>query len=147
MIKGHKIPHPEDVSVREAIYGTDVKLEFWLTRESETSFFDNVFSGNLIFDTSTQLGKFLCLHPWFCQHVVFIWRESGQVRNIMIKSFKGTLLGTGSISVEGVEVQPVTNLFACEVVEEARQAIETYDGTNASKLVEKFHERAKQYFQ
>jgi hypothetical protein len=136
MISGRQIPHP--VEVFEAVFGTPVKVEFWLTRESETSFFANVFSANIILDASTKLAQFISLHPWFCQHVVFVWKENGKTSNVVIKSFKYTNLLYKSIGIMGIEVHPVSNLLACEIVEDARQAIETYDGTEASKLQETF---------
>lgn len=129
--------------VYEAAFGAPVQVEFRLI-DSETSFFEDTLSIDLVISNETKIGKFLQLHPWFCQHIIFVWGQRGKTHNVMLTSYRMCMAEPNATVICGVRIQPVDALTACDVIEESRLSIENYDGTNASDFKDK-HD-AKQYF-
>lgn len=144
-MRGQVIEPPFDTTVYEATFGAPVTVEYCLTKESETSFFDNVLSINLILSNAEQLAQFISLHPWFCQHVVFVWKLKQKTHNVMLTTFNHVEIEPGNVIICGVHIQPVDTLTACSVIEESRNTIESYDGSGASELKAK-HD-ARKYFE
>lgn len=137
---GTSVPKPH---VYEAAFGAPIFVEFRLI-DSETSFFEDTLSIDLVIDNDTQMGKFLQLHPWFCKHIVFVWGQRGKTLNVMLTDYRMCMAEPNATVICGVKIQPVDTLTACDVIEESRITIENYDGTNASALKEQYD--AKQYF-
>lgn len=144
MRSGRLINVPFQTTVYEAAFGVPVEIEYRLVPENETSFFDDSVSIDIVFEDNGQLAKFLLLHPWFVNHVVFVWRVKEKTHNVMVQSFHAITIEPKKVIVCKVKVDVVDTLTACQVIEDSRNTIENYDGTGASKLKED-HESRK-YF-
>ncbi len=144
LTRGQKLNPPVVTNVYEAPFGTPVTVEFRLRQESETSFFDDTLSIDIVVDSGSEVGKFLLLHPWFCKHIVLVWNSRNVTHNVLITDFLYVAQEPNAAAIVGVKIRPIDTLTACHAIEEARQTIQTYDGTEATKLKEKYD--ARDYF-
>jgi hypothetical protein len=141
MRSGRLLNVPFSTQVYEATFGEPVDIEYRLAPESETSFFDDSLSIDIVLNDEGKLAKFLLLHPWFVQHVVFVWRVKEKTQNVMVQTFHAVTMEPGKTIVCRVKVDTVDTLTACQVIEDSRNTIETYDGTGASKMKEEYESR------
>ena len=148
MTRGQRMPNPKEAIVFEASYGAPVEVQWMLTRENETSFWDTTLSVDFVLDTTSKLAGFLLLHPWFCQHVVFVWKtiKPPFTCNLLLTSFKCVTIEKDKTVIVGVRPKAIDSLQACEIIEESRRTMEQYDGTGVNKLKEEHDARAKRYF-
>jgi len=144
MRSGRLIDVKFNTTVFEAVFGQAVVVEYRLGPESETSFFDDTLSIDLVLQQEGKVPQFLLLHPWFVKHVVFVWKVRETTHNILVTDFKYVTHEPNDVIVCRVKIKPIDNLTACQAIEDARRTIESYDGTNASKLKDDYE--SKDYF-